>query len=147
MAMKINQTRNEHWLSDFQGCYTIFYFRKTIHILNYDANDAIKNTNRDWFAFGQKRCWIVDMWKVCTEFIMVFLPSGDWPEKILNTPWPLQYAYRRVSHINPTTPHKWHIHLAYSRISNWVISLLLLPSQNRLRIRHAYVGQRLVIKV
>ena len=44
MALKINRARNERWWSDGQGYFTKLYFRKTIQILNYDANDALKNT-------------------------------------------------------------------------------------------------------
>jgi len=58
--MEIIQTRNERWWSDGQGYFTIFYFRKKIHIFNYDAHDAIKNTDTDWSQsrFGMRHTYI-----------------------------------------------------------------------------------------
>jgi hypothetical protein len=147
MAMKINQPWNEHWGSDFQDVIQYFTFARQPIFLNMMLMTLLRTQTEIDLRLGRKHVGLLTCkMYVCTEFIMLFLPSGDCPEKILNTPWPAPNAYRCVSHINPTTPHKWHIHLAYSRVSDWVMSLLL-PSQNRLRIRHAYIGQRLVIKV
>ena len=66
--MKIHQARNERWWSDGQGYFTIFYILKTIQILNYDAHDAIKNTNRHWFilksaSYEARLCWATFSYK------------------------------------------------------------------------------------